>query len=122
MTTTITYSGGPDITPTLALIQTSSIRSEPRTVVHPILDGAPIHTLRSASPRRGVLTLGFLSNADARDCFGAHEVAAIFRIESDDDPLVNFRYVVTGGDIEIAPDEETVAGWVVRVPFEAVIG
>lgn len=117
--TTITYAGGPVITPTLALIDTASVVSEARTVVHDILDGEPVHTLRPASPLRGRLVLGFLSEQEALDCLQAHRLASVFTIASDV-TLVNFRYIVTGGELALAPDEDTQAGWVLEVPYQEV--
>lgn len=119
--TTISYGGGPAITPTLALIDTATTKAEPRTVVHDILDGPPVYTLRAASPLTGRLELAFLDETAATDCRDAHMLASVFDIASADHRSLNFRYVVTGGDIELAPDDETVAGWVVTIPYQQVI-
>lgn len=121
MTTSISYDGGATIRPTLALIETAALTSAPRTVVHDILDGPPVHTLRPASPTRGTLALGFVDETAATDCLRAHQLAAVFTITSDENALVNFQYVVTGADLRIELDEESRAGWIVRVSYQAVV-
>lgn len=118
--TTITYDGGPIITPDLVDISSVTARSASRVVSHDILDGSPVHTLRPASPARGTLALVFVTETAARDCFEAHRVAAVFTMTSPDRALLNLRYVVTD-DIDIALDEDTAAHWVITVRYEAVI-
>jgi hypothetical protein len=118
---TVTYPGGMTITPTLALIDTASMSSTPRTVVHDILDGPPVHTLRPAAPLSGTLQLAFYTEQAATDAMLAHRTASLFTVTSTDNALLNFNYVVTGGDIRIALDPQTASGWVLSVPFQEVV-
>lgn len=117
---TITYQGGATITPYMALLDTAAFASEPRTVVHDVLDGPPVYSLRPAGPVRGVLVIGFLSEQAATDAWRVHMVPAIFEIADTESASLNFRYVVSGGDIELAIEDQTANAWVLRVPYVEV--
>lgn len=116
----ITYDGGPVMRPTVALRRTAALRSAPRNTSHDILDGPPVYTLRPAGPLSGVLELGFTSEVDALDCLQAHRIAAVFTVTTDESALIGFRYVVVDGDLAVAIDDETGAGWLVSIPFQEV--
>lgn len=118
--TTITYDGGPAIHPMLALIESYGVTSEARTVSHSILDGPPVHTLRPAGPDAGTLTLLFIDETPARDCYSAHKLAAVFAIADTTRALLNFRYVVAG-ELRMQLDSATRERWLVTIPFQAVI-
>lgn len=120
MATTITYQGGNTITPSLVTIDTFDMATEPRTVVHDILDGPPVHTLRPAAPLTGTLQLLFRTEQAATDCMRSHRVPALFTVASTDRPVLNFDYVVTGGAITLTIDAETASHWIVGVPFQGV--
>ena len=117
----ITYDGGATMTPATALIDTASTSAEARTVLHDILDGPPVYTLRPASPVRGKLELGFLDEIDASDCRDAHMLASVFAIRSAEHRSLNFSYVVADGDVELAAEDETRAGWIVTIPYQEVV-
>lgn len=117
MSTTITYDGGPTMTPDATELQSGTARSESRNVIHEILDGPPVYTLRAAGPRAGDLILRFRSEVAARDCFEAHRLATVFTLTSTTSRLPSFRYIVRDSP-EIEPAETGL--WRVRVPYQGV--
>ncbi|MDR2294515.1 MAG: hypothetical protein LBE05_04860 [Microbacterium sp.] len=117
--TTITYTGGSPITPTLVEIDTASYSATARTVVHDILDGPPVHTLRPSAPHRGTLVLLFNDPTRAADCERIHRSASTFTVTSGDQARLNFEYVVTG-DVRLEQDQSALNVWHVRVDYQAV--
>lgn len=116
MTTTITYDGGPAITPRLALIGSHERERQSRTVTHEILGGPPVFTLRPASTSTGTLMLLFTNEQDAADAYDAHELAAVFTITDTTRGALNFTYVVDGA-IRSRLDPDTADTWRVEVQY-----
>lgn len=116
--TVITYAGGADVHPDYAIIGSATTTSTPGTVVHTILDGPPVYTLRPAEPLRGTLHLGFVDEQDARDALEVHRLPSVFRITSSTRGILNFAYIVTGGDLRLELDAETASVWVLEVPYQ----
>ena len=119
--TTVTYPGGPILTPTAVEVSSGAASSRSRVVSHEILDGPPVHTLRPAGPIRGTLALIFTDETDANDAFEVHRIPAVFTLATADRAFLNMTYVVTEGYVQIELDDETAAFWTVTVPFEEVI-
>ena len=120
--TTITSTGGSKIDPILAVGASAKFASRARTVLHDILDGPPVYTLRAALPASGTLQLVFTSAAAAEACERAHRLASLFTITSAEISRLNFDYVVTpGGEVVLELDTDTASVWLVHVPFQQVI-
>lgn len=119
MTTTISYPGGVTITPHLVLLGSGDVEVESRTITHDILDGAPVHTLRSARPQTGTLRLLFTSSASASAAQGALTAADVYTVASTDDPALNFRMVVR--TVIREQSEDAAAVWTVSIEYEAVL-
>ena len=120
MSTTITYAGGPTMSPRLTLVESGQQTAAARTVSHDILDGPPVHTLRPAAPSTGTLHHLFDTYIEAKDCYEAHRLATVYTIADPDVDLINFQYVVQG-ELDIHIDEETQDAWVVLVPYQELI-
>ncbi|MCC2032450.1 hypothetical protein [Microbacterium allomyrinae] len=118
-TTTITYDGGPTLSPLKALVSSYSAEAESRTVAHSILDGDDVYTLRPAGADVLTLELLFADEIGARDCHRAHKLPAEFTIADDTRELLNLRYVVTGR-IRVHLDPETRRRWLCIVPITEV--
>ena len=120
--TTITSTGGGRIDPLIVDVVTAKFSSQARTVLHDILDGPPVYTLRAALPASGTLRLVFATASDAAACEVAHRRASLFTITSAELPRLNFDYVVApGGEVVLELDPDTAVGWVVEVPFQQVV-
>lgn len=119
--TVISYAGGADIAPDQTDIATAAFISEPRTVVHDILDGPPVYTLRPADPRTGILRLGFTTEQAALDCFESHRIPSVFTVSSTESIALNFAYIVAGGRVSFELDRETGRLWTVEVPYQEVL-
>src|SRR5690606_27354080 len=113
MTTTIT-TGTDRIRPLLAELASYGAAASSRNVVHDILDGPPVVTLRDATPDTGELSLVFASEQDGLDALEVHKLAAVFTITDTDRAALNFRYVLDGtATLEL--DRDTVNHWRVRI-------
>lgn len=120
MPATITYAGGVPVVPELALVATFATEQQSRHIVHEILDGPPVFTLRPAGPRTGTLSLLFTTEGAADDARDVHTLPAVFSYADTDRPSANMEYIVTGL-LGVKLDPETAARWVLAVPFTEVI-
>lgn len=115
MTTTIT-TGTDTLRPLLAELDSYAANAQSRNVVHEILDGPPVVTLRDASPDTGELVLIFTTEQAALDALEVHKMAAVFTIADTDRAALNFRYIFDG-NATVALDPSTVNHWRVRISY-----
>ena len=91
-----------------------------RTVVHDLIGGGIAVTHVEPRPRSGILELLFETEATATACVTLHAADSSFEIVATDRPGIAMTYVVAGGDLSIALDDETRELWVLRVPFQEI--
>lgn len=115
MPVTITTSTGQTLTPELILGY--EFGSDTNNVLHKIIDGDPVVTLREAAPRDGDLEFLFVDEAAALNCEKQHKRAATFTLLDTDRPALTMRYFVKDR-VEVALDDDTRAVWVVKIPFQ----
>lgn len=116
MTTVITYTDG-TITPTL--VDGYTIARESRNIEHIILGRASSDfTLRPAGLRAGTLRLLFPLEADATAAEAALSTAELFSLVTDDRDGLDMSFVVVGGGVELALDDQTRSVWIVSVTFQ----
>ena len=120
MTTTITYPGGITIRPDILVVGSGDAEVDGRSITHDILDGAPVHTLRTARPQTGRLTCTFSSSALAHEAKDALTAAEVYTVTSDDEEAVNgLRMLVRS--VRVTQDTETGVVWFVRIDYGAVV-
>ena len=118
MTITIT-TGADTLHPAFAQVDSYALNASSRNVVHHILDGAPVVTLREAEPETGNLLLTFTTEQAALDALDVHRMPAIFRIIDTTRSTLNFRYILDGtASVEL--DRELASIWHLRVAFRKV--
>jgi len=117
--TTLT-NGTATITPTL--VDGYSAGQEARTIAHPIISrpGPDDVTLRPAGPRTGVLRLLFTTEADAEAARALHAVPYVWTLNDDDRTSIGMDYVVEGGTLGTALEDETRDLWLIDIPFREV--
>jgi len=118
MGTTITHSAGV-ITP--ELVDGYEATREVRTVVHDIINRTnPDVTFRAPGPRSGSLRCLFPVQADAIAAYGVLSTPQVFTLTDPDVPAVGMSFIVAGGDLTIALDDNTRGVWWVTAPFVEV--
>lgn len=86
-----------------------------RTVAHQLLESTRNDfTLLPPGPRRGRMLIRFHTSADAHAAVEFFAARAEFSISPNDLPELDVRFVVTGGDIDLA---QAVGSWTVTVPW-----
>lgn len=95
---------------------------EARTIAHTIIGrAADDFTLRPAGPRTGTLKLVFDDAASADEARTLHAGVHVWTLVDPDVSTIGMQYVVEGGSISPALDDETRAVWIVSVPFREVL-
>lgn len=90
-----------------------------RTVVNPIVGGGVDYILYPADLRSGTMTLVFLDEQDAIDCFQLHAKAAVFTITDTDRPSINMNYIVNGSNTRTLNDQNR-TWWTVAIQYQEV--
>lgn len=96
---------------------------EARNIVHPILGSALSDvSLRPASLRKGILTLGFFgptADADSLSALDIHAGGNVLTLVSIDRPSSGMTYVCTGR-VSRQLEDQTRDAWIVTVEYEEV--
>lgn len=90
-----------------------------RTVVNPIVGGGVDYVLYPADLRTGTMSLIFLDEQDAIDCFEVHSQAAVFTITDTERPSINMNYIVSGSNTRTL-DDQSRKWWVVSIQYQEV--
>jgi hypothetical protein len=112
--------GTATITPTL--VDGYSAGQEARTIAHPIISrpGPDDVTLRPAGPRTGILRLLFATEADAEAARALHAAPYVWTLTDADLSSIGMDYVVEGGTLGAALEDETRELWLLEIPFREV--
>lgn len=94
-----------------------STAQAPGNIVHQIIGGLPVVTLRPAQPRSGTLALLFDTEADAEAARALLATAAQFTYADTDLLTVGMTFVLDGQGITPALENETRTLWTVGVGY-----
>lgn len=117
MGTTVTATTG--VVHPFSVVETLRTEQEARSVMHDILDGPPVFTLRDAGPRTATLKLLVSSDTDAetlRVIFATGQVATV--IDPSRPTLIS--PVTLTGKLSVGVDKKTARTWIIEAEVTEV--